>query len=375
MPQLRRAPDDRPDEHLRGHALPALRQLDAAARLMSRAGEAQADELFGDRRVAPSILSADFSRLGAQVAEVMDAGARVIHVDVMDGHFVPPITIGPLVAGSIADQVHDAGGAIDVHLMIERPATTIAEFARAGADCITFHFEADPARQPHAQRDPRGRLPGRPRAEPGDAGDRGRRARPRPPTSSSACPSTRAGAGSRSSQSSPDKVAAGSRSRPWRRTPGDDRGWTAVMDAGPGRASVAEAGAAGSLVGVARTPPCGSAVRRRPRADGGSERLAGASGRRTQPAELASSAGAPAAPRSPRRARRRDVLGAARGRCGTARKEPAQERGRSRRSRPRPGGTRSSTGQQVPDQEGRPRARDPAGRRRAAPGPAPAPPG
>jgi ribulose-phosphate 3-epimerase len=101
-------------------------------------------QLFAGRRVAPSILSADFSRLGAQVDEVIAAGARVIHVDVMDGHFVPPITIGPLVAGSIADRVHDSGGAIDVHLMIERPADHLAEFARAGADCITIHFEADP---------------------------------------------------------------------------------------------------------------------------------------------------------------------------------------------------------------------------------------
>jgi ribulose-phosphate 3-epimerase len=103
-----------------------------------------AQELFGERHVAPSILSADFARLGAQVAEVMDAGARVIHVDVMDGHFVPPITMGPLVASAIADQVHDAGGAIDVHLMVERPADHVEEFARAGADCITAHFEADP---------------------------------------------------------------------------------------------------------------------------------------------------------------------------------------------------------------------------------------
>jgi ribulose-phosphate 3-epimerase len=95
-------------------------------------------------QVAPSILAADYARLGAAVEEVLAVGARVIHVDVMDGHFVPPITIGPLVAGSIADQVHDAGGAIDVHLMIERPDDHIEEFARAGADNITFHAEATP---------------------------------------------------------------------------------------------------------------------------------------------------------------------------------------------------------------------------------------
>jgi ribulose-phosphate 3-epimerase len=98
--------------------------------------------LLREPRVAPSILSADFARLGGAVEEVMDAGARVIHVDVMDGHFVPPITIGPLVAGSIADQVHGAGGALDVHLMIEAPERQIDAFAAAGADSITVHAEA-----------------------------------------------------------------------------------------------------------------------------------------------------------------------------------------------------------------------------------------
>jgi len=96
-------------------------------------------------QVAPSLLSSDFSRLSHQIECVMDAGAKIVHFDTMDGKFVPPITIGSLVAGSISGLIHERGGILDCHLMVERPeAYQVEMFAKAGADVITVHPEATP---------------------------------------------------------------------------------------------------------------------------------------------------------------------------------------------------------------------------------------
>jgi ribulose-phosphate 3-epimerase len=92
-------------------------------------------------KIAPSILSADFTRLGEHIREAEEAGADWIHVDVMDGHFVPNITIGPLIAAAARRATTLP---IDVHLMIEHPERYLADFARAGANYLTVHVETSP---------------------------------------------------------------------------------------------------------------------------------------------------------------------------------------------------------------------------------------
>ena len=94
--------------------------------------------------VEPSLYAADFSRLGDQIEILLRAEVRVFHFDVGDGHFVPPITVGPIVLESISPIVHAAGGVLDCHLMIETPERHFEQFREAGADSVTVHFEACP---------------------------------------------------------------------------------------------------------------------------------------------------------------------------------------------------------------------------------------
>ena len=92
--------------------------------------------------IEPSLYAADFRRLGEQIQHLMHAGARIFHFDVGDGHFVPPVTIGPVVLRSIAPHIHELGGRIDCHLMVDDPAHHFQEIAESGGDSVTFHVEA-----------------------------------------------------------------------------------------------------------------------------------------------------------------------------------------------------------------------------------------
>ena len=102
----------------------------------------------GECEIEPSLYAADFTRLGEQIDALLGAGCRIFHFDVGDGHFIPPVTIGPVVLRSIAPMIHAAGGILDCHLMVADPAHHFPEFAESGADSVTFHVEAtdDPAR-------------------------------------------------------------------------------------------------------------------------------------------------------------------------------------------------------------------------------------
>jgi len=95
-------------------------------------------------KIAPSILAADFSRLGEEVAEAVSAGAEYIHVDVMDGHFVPNMSFGPMIVSTLKPITQAAGVLLDVHLMIEKPERLIPDFVQAGADNLTVHVETCP---------------------------------------------------------------------------------------------------------------------------------------------------------------------------------------------------------------------------------------
>jgi ribulose-phosphate 3-epimerase len=100
------------------------------------------DDWIRGPEIEPSLYAADFSRLGEQIELLLAAGARIFHFDVGDGHFVPPVTMGPIVLQWISPIVHRGGGALDCHLMVERPTDHLEAIAKAGGDSVTFHYEA-----------------------------------------------------------------------------------------------------------------------------------------------------------------------------------------------------------------------------------------
>jgi len=92
--------------------------------------------------IEPSIYAADFARLGDQIEVLLRSGARVFHFDVGDGHFVPPVTIGPIVLQSIAPMIHEHDGVVDCHLMVDKPERHFEAIRDAGGSSVTFHYEA-----------------------------------------------------------------------------------------------------------------------------------------------------------------------------------------------------------------------------------------
>jgi ribulose-phosphate 3-epimerase len=114
------------------------------------------DDWVRGLEVEPSLYAADLSRLGEQIETLLDAGARIFHFDVGDGHFIPAITVGPIVLQWISPIIHRAGGRIDCHLMVDQPERHFQAIAEAGGDSVTFHYEvaddvAAPAEQAREQ--------------------------------------------------------------------------------------------------------------------------------------------------------------------------------------------------------------------------------
>ena len=147
---------------------------------------AWSDWIRDGAEVEPSLYAADFRRLGEEIDGLLGTGCRVFHFDCGDGHFVPPVTMGPVVLRSIAPGIHAAGGVLDCHLMVDDPVHHFEEFAASGADSVTFHVEVadDPAA---VAAEARGARAGRRhRLQPGDdACARRRRGAVRPPPTSS----------------------------------------------------------------------------------------------------------------------------------------------------------------------------------------------
>jgi ribulose-phosphate 3-epimerase len=117
---------------------PARAARDSSARKIAHVSW---DEWVRGPEVEPSLYAADFSRLGEQIEVLLEAGARIFHFDVGDAHFIPPVTIGPIVLQWISPIIHGGGGRVDCHLMVDQPERHFEAIAEAGGDSVTFHYE------------------------------------------------------------------------------------------------------------------------------------------------------------------------------------------------------------------------------------------